>query len=959
MSYIPTGFELDIRTNKYDAAMQSVIQSASKVDSAFDQAIDHADEFEKALNDIRGNVDVKIRTDVTDDSGIRAVTSLDEQTVNIKTNLSDDIALTTIANFPDETVGVKTDLLDDTALTTISGFPDETVGIKTDLVDSSGLDALKNLADVDVSVTPIVKDASQVQSVLQRRLGNVDIEVGAEVKASDLAAIRGDIEKIKNLAVIDFVVNFPGNLTTLIDTLQSLPGVGALADRQMAEVTLSARGGGQLNPDELALAREINENAFADTIQEAAIFINQLKGIGVEQGNLKEVAYGALEARDAFRAMGDDVGLLEVALAQNALVANGLVSSYGEAADLLAAGATEGLNQSGDLLDTVREYSDSFEALGLTGAQAFDILKAGMGAGFVNTDFIADTLREFNVRLGEAAADPESGPAKALASLGIKNPRETGEKWGSEYFQGVVDAIANAPIAQQGELATQLLGTQSEDYASAFLSLTNVEEVFSTIEGRAKTVSDTLNNTIGIAFQSLFATINNSAADLLSSETLDLPGKIDAIKQAAQTFVTEVQAGKGLGEAAAISLSISPSSIAQFESIVGNIAITLASAIASILDALNQGEAADALRESIRGAVEQQFVFDVKIGDPESVERAIRTAAARGMSGEEIGAGLQQALEETFASGDIKGGKELLNSLGDTLINNPDLIAQYGDLSRFLDLDKINKAAEEAAATALEQFNTAFSEGNLDVAASLADQLDRPDLLNNVLNQALNVDDFDVARKVAETLGDTEIMSLVNELETEYQTASEGIGTSTDTAAQDVEEMADRMGIGTDDVETSTRDMDIAVSTSLANNELAWATWSSNVSGEIDSVQTKIDALAESMAAVGITSADLSGENQPSDVEGARALGGDVSPGDYWVGEHGPEIATFDRSGSIINAATSRQLMNAISLLARVPMGGNATYTYNIALNQTNTAQTRAQADGIGFRTARQVRGYA
>lgn len=932
MTFIPSGVELELRTTKYDASSRAVIASAGNVDAALDKVVGAANQAEKALNSIDGDVSVDIRASLADDTAINRIEGLDDQSVVVTVTETGIAAVEAdLAGIADEPVTVNVNEVGISDIESdLSGIPDEPVTVD---VNAEGLETIQS-------------DISSIQ--------DETVKIKTEADTKGIEEMKGAIQTIRNLAVIDFVVNFPGNLNTLIETLSNLPGVGALSDQQGANALLSATSGGVLNPEEAQLAQDIYTSAFTESAREAAVFVNQLKSMGVEGENLREMAFGALQARDAFAAMGMDVGLLELAMAQQQLVANNLVDSYGEASDLLSSGVLGGLNQADDLIDTVREYADSWEALGLTGQEAFDILKAGLTAGFWNTDVVADLIKEFDIRLGEAAGDPESAPGKALAALGLENPKDSGEAWGTEFIQTAIQAIRDAPPAQQAQLATDLFGTKSEDFFSAFFQLSDVEAVFDTIDNRAQATSDILRDNIGVAFQSLFATINVEAAKLLSSETIDLPGKIAAIKEAAQTFVEEVQAGTGLGEAAAIALQIDPESIRQIESVIGNLAITLASAVAGALDALGQGDAANALRQSIQGAVQDQFTFDLQLADDGSaVEQAITTAMARGMSNEEVARGIQRAISEALTSGDVQAAEGLAQGLAAAFRPDPSstpleefeayvqrmqggVLANLGDMLH----------GSEAGALIAETVDFSLLE------KQIQDTMVR---VQGEFDAALASGDFDLARKLAEQLGQTELVALVDELSGAWVGAEPEIATASAGAADSAETMSKRMSASADEAETSVIDMDVTVGVALSNNKAAWEDWQIAVTEDIDSVNKMIDSVIDKAAEIGV---DLSGKSEKNDSDSGRAGGGGFGPGwRGWVGEEGPEIMTANTSGSIINAATSRQLMTALSSLFG-PMGGGGGNTTNINFYQTNTAQTRAQADGIGFRTARAVRGY-
>jgi phage-related protein len=77
----------------------------------------------------------------------------------------------------------------------------------------------------------------------------------------------------------------------------------------------------------------------------------------------------------------------------------GLTSA--EATDVIASGFARGLDSSGDLLDSIGEYSNLFADNGASATEFFSMLESGMAGGVLGTDKAADAFKEFGIRLSE------------------------------------------------------------------------------------------------------------------------------------------------------------------------------------------------------------------------------------------------------------------------------------------------------------------------------------------------------------------------------------------------------------------------------------------------------------------------------------------------------------------------------------------------------------------------------
>ena len=130
----------------------------------------------------------------------------------------------------------------------------------------------------------------------------------------------------------------------------------------------------------------------------------------MSSGELQKVTESALALSSTF-----DVDLATATEAAGKLIKNGLAKDSTEAFDIMTAGFQNGVDRSGDFLDTLNEYSPQFKKLGIDGEQATAILSAGLKAGARDTDTIADAFKEFSLR----SIDGSKSTADAFHAIGM------------------------------------------------------------------------------------------------------------------------------------------------------------------------------------------------------------------------------------------------------------------------------------------------------------------------------------------------------------------------------------------------------------------------------------------------------------------------------------------------------------------------------------------------------------
>ncbi|MEW9702823.1 phage tail tape measure protein [Paenibacillus sp. SI8] len=174
---------------------------------------------------------------------------------------------------------------------------------------------------------------------------------------------------------------------------------------------------------------------------------------------LKQTTKEALLMRDAFAFEVKD----SVKTADTMMKNFGISSE--QSFSLLTQGAQNGLDKSGELLDSANEYAPQFKSLGFSANEMFDTFNAGLDAGAFNLDKVGDAVKEFNIR----AKDGSKTSTQAFQMLGLDAEKmmhtfASGGPEAKKSFTQIMQMISDIedPV-KRNTVGVSLLGTQFED----------------------------------------------------------------------------------------------------------------------------------------------------------------------------------------------------------------------------------------------------------------------------------------------------------------------------------------------------------------------------------------------------------------------------------------------------------------------------------------------------------------
>lgn len=195
-------------------------------------------------------------------------------------------------------------------------------------------------------------------------------------------------------------------------------------------------------------------------------------------------------------------------VAESTRTANSLIRNFGieanEAFNLIVQGSQNGLDFSGELLDSINEYAPQFKKMGMSADEMFSVFVNGAQNGAFNLDKIGDAVKENAIR----AIDCSDTTAEGFKALGL-DATETAKKFaaGGEaadeaFNQVIVGLSAMEDPIERNTAGVNLFGTMWEDLGPEVvmsLSTTNdaIDMTRESMESLVNVKYDTLSGALG------------------------------------------------------------------------------------------------------------------------------------------------------------------------------------------------------------------------------------------------------------------------------------------------------------------------------------------------------------------------------------------------------------------------------------------------------------------------------
>ena len=283
------------------------------------------------------------------------------------------------------------------------------------------------------------------------------------------------------------------------------------------------------------IARDVWSNNFGEDISDVADMMARVKQQmqGISDVDLKNVTEDLITLRDVY---GMDEN--ETLRGAKQLMEQFGISSE-KAFDLIAKGAQNGLDYSGELGDNIAEYAGKFKQAGYSADEYFQLMQNGLDGGAYNLDKVNDAINEVTTGLVDGTIEG------ALDSFNDKTKEVfKAYKEGGATQKDVQDAIIQdikETTNQQEALnkASIAFGTMGEDFNSGFIqSLTTVGNKYKDVGGAMDKVKEIANgglknalSGLGRAFLDSFTPIGELITPILSGIIVLITLAIQGIQQ--------------------------------------------------------------------------------------------------------------------------------------------------------------------------------------------------------------------------------------------------------------------------------------------------------------------------------------------------------------------------------------------------------------------------------------------
>ncbi len=371
----------------------------------------------------------------------------------------------------------------------VDAWKDSSKKIEKSIGDIDGEDI--NI-DVDANITDAKNQIEDLVDVAENAGEKINDSLGGGDKATAAGNIGEILKSSFNDAVTSSVplIGKVGELTKGLSVAQTTAigvgaaavGVGVLAVGAASDISsamnnfLAVTGKSE---EETERYQQVLENIYANNYGEnfediatAMASVNKAMG-DMDDASLQNVTESAFALRDTF----------EYEIPESTRAAKAMMDNFGisgeEAMGMIAAGAQNGLDYSGELLDSINEYSVQFAKVGFDADDMFKIFEKGAETGAFNLDKIGDAVKEMSIRVIDGSDTTKEG----FELIGL-NADEMAKKFAAggdsakEAFDKTIEALAalEDPIAQN-TAGVDLFGTMWEDLGPEVVTaLADIEE---------------------------------------------------------------------------------------------------------------------------------------------------------------------------------------------------------------------------------------------------------------------------------------------------------------------------------------------------------------------------------------------------------------------------------------------------------------------------------------------------
>lgn len=249
-----------------------------------------------------------------------------------------------------------------------------------------------------------------------------------------------------------------------------------------------------------AAMQNIYNNNFGENLEDIASAMAKVKQYTgeLDASELENMTENAMALEDVF-----DMDLSETIRGVNSLTKNMGITSK-QAFDLMAKGAQNGLDKSGELGDNIAEYGQLWAQAGFSAEEMFAILQNGLDAGAYNLDKVNDFVKEFAISLSDGRIE-ENLDSFSQETQNLFWAMKDGKATSKDVFYSVVQDLKACTNQQEAlTLASTVWSALGEDNAmSVITALGDVNDAYADVGGTMESIKDISYDSVESKLESL------------------------------------------------------------------------------------------------------------------------------------------------------------------------------------------------------------------------------------------------------------------------------------------------------------------------------------------------------------------------------------------------------------------------------------------------------------------------